>query len=702
MMEPEKKDKLKDYNFEQARARHETLVKKIKHHDRLYYQKDDPEISDAKYDELKRELETIEKQFPELVSKDSPSQRVGAPPSEAFQKIDHAVPMLSLSNAMDKQEVTDFFKRIKRYLGIERDRDIEFFAEPKIDGLSCSLLYEKGRLQRGATRGDGRTGEDITANIWTISDIPHQLDKEVPDILEIRGEIYMGRKEFQELNEKNRDEGKPIFANPRNAAAGSVRQLDANVTASRPLNFFAYDIGKGKDDFAKTHSGTRSRLRDTGFKVPDPAGICENLDDITTLYERALEDRPDMNFEIDGMVYKVNDFELQDRLGFVSRAPRWAIAHKFPAEKAITKINRIDIQVGRTGALTPVARLEPISVGGVVVSRATLHNEDEIARKDIRQGDTVVIQRAGDVIPQVLEVKKEKRPENSRSFEMPDHCPVCGSKAIRPQGEAVRRCTGGLFCSAQAIERLKHFVSRDAFDIEGLGGKLIEQFWQEGIVRDPSDIFKLEKKNNELERPIQQWEGWGEKSARNLFEAIKESRKISLERFIYALGIRHVGRSTARRLASHYQSLEAFENDMIEAGDSNSGDENNDKWNELLDIEDIGPGVSGDIVGFFKEDHNLELLEELKSELEIENYTAPEDFESELAGKKIVFTGSLDKMTRSEAKSRAESCGAKVTGSVSKSTDYVIAGAEAGSKAKKARELGVTILSEQDFIEMLS
>lgn len=696
MGEAMEKEDIRDLSQEEAEDRHEKLAQEIAYHDKKYYQEDDPEISDAEYDALMRELERIEAEFPDLITDDSPTQNVGAEPDTAFQKVEHEEPMLSLGNAMDEDEVADFIARIRRYLGMDDDETLSFFGEPKIDGLSCSLTYENGKLKRGATRGDGKTGEDITANIKTIGDIPHELEGDVPDIFEVRGEIYMGRKEFKDLNEKNAEEGKQIFANPRNAAAGSVRQLDSTVTASRPLNFFAYALGAGKDSFADTHSQTREKLEELGFRIPDPSGLCENLDDLLALHQKALEKRPDLNFEIDGMVYKVDEFKLQDRLGFVSRAPRWAIAHKFPAEKAVTKINDIRIQVGRTGALTPVADLEPITVGGVVVSRATLHNEDEIARKNIRIGDTVVIQRAGDVIPQVLEAKEEKRPDDTKEFKMPQTCPVCGSQAIRPEGEAVRRCTGGLVCSAQAKERIKHFVSRNAFDIEGLGSKLVEQFWEEGVIKTPVDIFRLEDKNQELDLPLEQWEGWGEKSTRKLFDSIDRRRSISLDRFIYALGIRQVGQATARRLAATYQNVDDWHREMERANNRDS-----EAYDKLISIEDIGPSVADDLTGFFTEDHNIEILEDLKSELTIEDYEQSASKDTPLSGKTIVFTGSLENMTRSEAKSRAEAAGAKVTGSVSKNTDYVVVGRDAGSKKDKAEELGVTVISEDDYRNML-
>lgn len=692
----EEKEFSRNMSPQDASKRHQELVDEIRRHDRKYYLEDSPEISDAEYDSLMRELEKLEETFPQLVSKDSPTQTVGASPDTTFQKIHHAEPMLSLNNAMNEAEVEDFINRIKRFLGIQDDTDIDIVGEPKIDGLSSSLTYKNRKLDVAATRGDGQVGEDITANVMTISDVPHELPDWAPDEIEIRGEIYMGRKEFKELNEKHEKEGRPSFANPRNAAAGSVRQLDSGVTAQRPLNFFAYAVGTGKQTMGKTQQEVRDNLEKLGFRLPAPSGVCHGLKELLDLHSRALEQRPDLNFEIDGMVYKVNDIELQKRLGFVSRAPRWAIAHKFPAEKAVTVINKIRIQVGRTGALTPVADLEPITVGGVLVSRATLHNEDEIARKDIREGDTVVIQRAGDVIPQVLEVKPEKRPDDSQEFKMPDRCPVCHSIAIREEGEAVRRCTGGLYCPAQVIERLKHFVSRNAFDIEGLGSKLIEQFWEKGVIKSPVDIFRLREKNEDLSPPLQKWEGWGEKSVQNLFDAIDNRKSIPLPRFIYALGIPQVGQATARRLAATYQSFDRWAQEMRKAGQDSS-----ESYENLIAIEDIGPSVAKDLTGFFQEAHNLEILDELKEILTIEDFQAPEAQNTPLSGKTVVFTGSLSGMTRSEAKARAESAGAKVTGSVSKNTDFVVAGEDSGSKAKKAEELEVSLLSEEEFRKML-
>lgn len=686
-----------DLSAEDAKARHAKLVKEINRHDELYHGQDAPEISDADYDKLRQELIKLEEEYPELAEAGSPTQTVGAKPARGFKKVKHAVPMLSLSNVFSEEELEDFIDRIRRFLGLKDDEAIEIVAEPKIDGLSCSLRYEKGKLVMAATRGDGTEGEDITENVKTINDVPKELPKGVPDVLEVRGEIYMARDDFLALNKRQEEDGKQIFANPRNAAAGSVRQLDSKITASRTLKFFGYALGEFSEPFADTQWGIREKLQSWGFPEATPSGLCKSVKDILKIYTQIEKERPDLQYEIDGVVYKVNRIDYQERLGFVSRAPRWATAHKFPAEKAVTIINNIEIQVGRTGALTPVARLEPITVGGVVVSNATLHNEDEIERKDIRIGDHVVIQRAGDVIPQVVEVVIDKRTGKEKKFKYPDHCPVCNSLAIREEGEAVRRCTGGLICEAQAVERLKHFISRNAFDIEGMGTKVIEQFWTDELVRSPVDIFTLEERDKTSLAPIKNKEGWGELSAQNLFAAINNRRTVALNRFIYALGIRQVGEATAKRLASVYGDLKSLKDAMVKAQDREG-----DAYADLLNIDDIGPAVADDLIGFFAEDHNLDILDALEQQLTIEAYEMPQNWDSAVAGKTVVFTGTMEKMTRSEAKARAESLGAKVSGSVSAKTDYVIAGEDAGSKLKKAKELGVEVLSEDDWIALIS
>lgn len=683
-----------DLDAEDAKARHKKLAAQIKEYDQAYYQEDAPKVSDAEYDSVRRELEDLEAKYPELITDQSPSQTVGAAPSKGFQKVRHAVPMLSLSNVFSEEDVRDFLDRVRRFLGLPENEVIELVAEPKIDGLSCSLRYENGVLVQAATRGDGAEGEDITANVKTISCVPQSLPDDAPDILEVRGEIYMGRKAFEKLNAAQQQAGKEGFANPRNAAAGSVRQLDSSVTQSRELGFFGYALGEVSNKFAETQEEIRQKLASWG--IPEtPYAVCNTVSDIMKNYEAVLEERPDLDYEIDGIVYKVNRLDWQERLGFVSRAPRWATAHKFPAEQAVTRINAIDIQVGRTGALTPVARLEPITVGGVVVSNATLHNEDEIERKDIRIGDTVVIQRAGDVIPQVVKVLEEKRTGDETPFEVLTQCPECGAHAVREEGEAVRRCTGGLTCPKQAVERLKHFVSRLAFDIDGLGDKIIQSFWDEGLIKNPADIFTLEVRNKDTLTPLRAREGWGDLSEKNLFESINNRRTIAFNRFIYALGIRQIGEATAKRLAATYGELEALRAQMIAAQDHDS-----DAFADLIAIEDIGPAVANDLIAFFAEDHNLDILKQLENHLNIDPYDIPQNADSAVAGKTVVFTGTLTKMTRAEAKAKAESLGAKVSGSVSKKTDYVVAGEDAGSKLKKAQDLGVNVLSEEDWIEL--
>lgn len=684
-----------DFSFEDARLRHKKLAEEIYRHDIAYHQNDAPEISDADYDALRRELEALEKSYPQLADEQSPSAKVGAAPARGFRKVRHSVPMLSLSNVFTDEELNDFIERVRRFLNIEGD--ISVVAEPKIDGLSCSLRYEKGKLVQAATRGDGTEGEDITDNILKIPDVPQSLPSGVPDFLEVRGEIYMSRDDFQELNKRQEAAGKQIFANPRNAAAGSVRQLDSNITAQRPLHFFGYALGDVSEAFATTQHDIKTKLKAWGFVVAEPSRLCRNVADILAYYNEIMILRPDLPYDIDGVVYKVDDLALQSRLGFVSRSPRWATAHKFPAEKAVTILRDITIQVGRTGSLTPVAELEPVTVGGVVVSRATLHNEDEIERKDVRIGDHVLIQRAGDVIPQVLGFVAEKRQKNAHKFVFPDHCPVCGSIAIREEGEVVRRCTGGLICQAQAVERLKHFVSRNAFDIEGLGAKIIDDFYADGLIRGPADIFTLEERDRTSLTPLRNCEGWGDLSARNLFEAIERRRNISLDRFIYALGIRQVGEATAKKLAGFYGSFAHLREEMAKAQDRES-----ESYADLLNIEDIGASVADDILGFFAEDHNLQILDELSALLNIGHYTKPVALDSKVSGKTVVFTGTLVTMTRAEAKAGAESLGAKVAGSVSKKTDYVVAGEDAGSKLKTAKELGVTVLTEEEWKAMIS
>ena len=677
----------------EAEAELASLAKSILHHDRLYYQDAQPEISDADYDKLRQRNDAIEARFPALVRADSPSRRVGVEVAAGFAKVTHRVPMLSLSNVFTDEDVAEFLARIRRFLGLSETDVVDIVAEAKIDGLSMSLLYRDGRLVTGATRGDGTVGEDVTANVRTISGLPLELKGDAPAIVEVRGEVFMRRDDFFDLNRRLTEAEKKTFKNPRNAAAGSLRQKDPSVTADRPLRFLAYAWGETSEPLGKTQWEVRERMQSWGFETDEPARLCHNLDEVLAFYREVQGARAELPHDIDGIVYKVNRLDWQERLGAVSRAPRWATAHKFPAEQAETLLHQISIQVGRTGALTPVANLEPITVGGVVVSRATLHNEDEIARKDIREGDHVIIQRAGDVIPQVVSVVTDKRPADSQPFVFPTHCPVCGSLAIREPGEAVRRCTGGLICGAQAVERLKHFVSRDAFDVEGLGGKHIEAFWEDGLLKSPADIFRLKDHKADLESR----EGWGEQSVANLLRAIEERRRIGFDRFIYALGIRQIGQATARLLARNYGSLDHLRTSLAAAAEDDS-----EAYDDLVGIDGIGPSVAADLLGFFGEAHNQAVLGDLSDVLlEIEEVAAAAS-DSPVAGKTVVFTGTLEKMTRSEAKARAEALGAKVAGSVSKKTDYVVIGADAGSKARKAQELGVATLSEDAWLALLS
>ncbi|MDX9860129.1 MAG: NAD-dependent DNA ligase LigA [Rhodospirillales bacterium] len=669
------------------------LAAEIAVHDRAYHRDDAPTVSDAEYDALRRRNDAIEARFPDLVRADSPARRVGSAVAAGFEKVVHAKPMLSLANAFDAEDVQEFLARIRRFLNLSEVEPLEVVAEPKIDGLSVSLRYEGGRLVQGATRGDGAAGENITANLLTLKDIPTRLQADgVPVVIEVRGEVYMSRADFAGLNAAQRERGGKVFANPRNAAAGSLRQLDARITAERPLRMFAYAWGEVSALPVRSQWGFLELLRSWGFRTNPLVRVCSGLDALLAHYAEMESRRATLDYDIDGMVYKVNRLDWQERLGFVSRAPRWAIAHKFSAERAETILHKIDIQVGRTGVLTPVAHLEPVTVGGVVVSRATLHNEDEIARKDVREGDRVIVQRAGDVIPQVVEVIDDEAHSGRPRFVFPDHCPQCGSQAVREEGEAARRCTGGLICPAQAVERLKHFVSRDAFDIEGLGGRHIEAFWKDGLIKTPADIFRLTERGDEIARR----EGWGPQSLQNLVRAIDEKRTIPLERLIFALGIPQVGRATARLLARHYGTLDGWRSAMTAARETDS-----ETYKDLVNIDGIGPAVAGDILAFFAEPHNLAALDDLTGELTVDPFRAPVTQSSPVAGKTVVFTGTLETMTRSEAKARAEALGAKVAGSVSKNTDYVVIGADAGSKARKAEALGVATLSEADWCRLI-
>jgi DNA ligase (NAD+) len=682
---------------EEARAELAALAAEITRHDRLYYTDAAPEISDAEYDELRRRNTAIEARFPELIRSDSPTRQVGAAPATGFAKVTHARPMLSLENAFEESDVREFFAGVRNFFrrtateALVAEDTIEIMAEPKIDGLSIALTYRNGRLLLGATRGDGTTGENVTANIRTLPTVPEIL-KGVgwPDLVEVRGEVYLERAGFFALNEERAAAGESVFANPRNAAAGSLRQLDPAISARRPLKFFAYAWGEASAPFARTHDEALTRFRDWGFTVNERSRLCRGVDEALAYYREIAAERAELPYDIDGVVYKVNDLALQERLGMVSRAPRWAVAQKFPAQQAQTVLRDISIQVGRQGSLTPVAMLEPITVGGVVVQRATLHNEDEIQRKDVRIGDTVVVQRAGDVIPQIVSVVLDRRPAGAVPYQFPDHCPICGSLAVREPGQVARRCTGGLICAAQAVERLRHFVSRDCFDIEGLGEKHITAFWQDGLIRGPGDIFRLDPD------VITKREGWGAVSANKLVAAIDERRRISFDRFINALGIPQVGQATARLLARHYRSLAAWRREMEAAEDPES-----EARAGLLDIHGIGEEMAADIIGFFTEPHNRTVLDDLAREVTVLDYEAPaQRAASPLAGKTIVFTGTLQAMSRSEAKARAEALGANVTGSVSAKTDYVVAGADPGSKATKAAGLGVKLLDETEWLAL--
>lgn len=703
---------------EQAKAELQRLADQIAHHDALYHGKDKPEISDADYDALKRRNDAIEAQFPQLVRTDSPSQRVGAAPAGIFAQVVHARPMLSLDNTFSDEDVQDFVSSVYRFLGQMPDNSIAFTAEPKIDGLSMSLRYENRKLVTAATRGDGTTGENVTANILTIKEIPTELPADAPDIVEVRGEVYMAKSDFLALNAQMEAEGKQTYVNPRNTASGSLRQLDPKVTANRKLRFFAYAWGEMSQMPADTQWDMVQVFGRWGFPINPLTRRLSSVTDIIAHYSDIGLQRPDLDYDIDGVVYKVDRLDLQARLGFRSRSPRWATAHKFPAEQAFTTVEAIDIQVGRTGALTPVARLTPITVGGVVVTNATLHNEDYIKgngnsgdrirpeEHDIRIGDTVIVQRAGDVIPQVLDVVLEKREAGHTPYVFPKTCPVCGSHAVREKNEktgkldSVTRCTGGFVCRAQAVEHIKHFVSRNAFDIEGLGTKQVDFFFESEdpalMIRTAPDIFTLKARQDLSLTKLENIEGFGRVSVRKLFEAIDARREIALNRFIFALGIRHVGETTAKLLARSYGSYTAFAEAMQAAGPKFG-----DAWNELNSIDGIGEVVAASIVEFFKEPRNLEVVQRLLSEVTPLDAEAAVVSDSLVAGKTVVFTGSLERFTRDEAKARAEGLGAKVAGSVSKKTDYVVAGPGAGSKLDKARELGVEVMTEDEWLSLI-
>ena len=682
---------IRNITEDEAKKQLEYLAKEIEKADIAYYQNDAPYLDDAAYDKLRRLNDALEAKFPALIRNDCPAIRVGAMVMREFKKVVLSVPMLSLADIFSEEELKDFIMSIKRFLN--SSDDIIFTSEPKMDGLSFSALYVNGIFTRGSTRGDGKIGEDITENLKAIRGFPLFLNKEAPEVFEVRGEVFMSKADFLALNQKNEEEHKKTFANPRNAAAGSLRQLDTRITKERRLSFLVYTWGEVSEIRWKSQVEFLEYVKELGFPVNPYNKVCRNEQELLNSFETLMENRADLPYDIDGIVYKVNDLELQKRLGFLTRTPRWAIAHKFPAEQAITRLNNIRVQVGRTGALTPVADLEPVNVGGVLVSHATLHNEDEIKRKDIRIGDMVIIQRAGDVIPQVVSVLTEKRSTELPEFQFPTVCPECGAHAIREEDEAVRRCTGGLSCPAQAVERLKHFVSREAFNIEGLGDKVIDEFYKEGIIKTPYDIFTLEERNKPADLfsasqslNLENREGWGKKSVSKLFDAINMSKSISLQKFIYALGIRQVGTATAYLIAKHYHTFTAFMSAMIQQD-----------LQLLVSIDGIGPAMAKDIVEFFKEEHNLSVINDLLSVISIEEFEGIANTTSEIFGKTIVFTGTLTTLTRSEAKSKALAFGAKVAGSVSTNTDYVVAGENAGSKLKKAQELGVKVITEEEF-----
>ncbi len=715
---------VEDLTLSEAAEELAALAAEIAAHDRRYYAEDAPSVSDADYDALRLRNAALEAAFPELVRADSPSRSVGTAPSGAFAQVRHARPMLSLDNVFFDGDVRDFVASVRRFLNLSADDPLVFTAEPKIDGLSMSLRYERGALVTAATRGDGETGENVTANIRTIGEIPQRLPADAPEVVEVRGEVYMRRDDFLALNARMTEETGRTFANPRNFAAGSLRQKDPEVTRGRPLKFFAYAWGETSAPLAATQFDAVRRLGDWGFPVNPHMARCAGIEEMLERYRAIEAERASLPYDIDGVVYKVDRLDLQNRLGFRSRSPRWATAHKFPAEKATTVLRAIEIQVGRTGALTPVARLEPVTVGGVVVTNATLHNEDYIRGignddqpiregRDIRVGDTVTVQRAGDVIPQVLDVVLEQRPADSVPYVFPDTCPACGSHAVREEGEAVRRCTGGLICPAQAVERIRHFVSRNAFDIEGLGEKQIEFFFNNEKasqrIASPADIFTLKKRQEALPQTLdgslerlEKVDGFGETSVRKLYAAIEERRQVPLHRFLFALGIRHIGETTAKRFARHYLSLAALRAGAGAAvPPQGKGDPGNAQWQELVAINGIGAVVARALVDFLAEAHNIEALDRLLDDVTPLDEEPVGEVSSPVAGKTVVFTGALERMSRDEAKAMAERLGAKVSGSVSKKTDLVVAGPGAGSKLKQAGELGIEVIDEDGWFVLV-
>jgi DNA ligase (NAD+) len=696
-------DKMTPDQAQEELARLATLLARAND---AYFRDDAPVMPDAEYDALKRRNAAIEARFPELQRADSPTERVGAEPAEGFSQVVHPVRMLSLANAFDDAEVTEFDSRIRRFLGLDDEEALVYTAEPKIDGLSLSLRYEAGHLVQAATRGDGETGENVTDNARTIADIPERVDN-APSVLEVRGEVYMSHGDFAALNARQTQAGGKTFANPRNAAAGSLRQLDAGITRARPLRFFAYGWGELSEPLAKTQFEALQRLNAIGFSTNDLTRRCNGPAELLDHYRRIEARRATLGYDIDGVVYKLDDLDWQARLGVRSTTPRWAVAHKFPAETAWTRILAIDIQVGRTGALSPVARLAPVTVGGVVVSNATLHNEDYIAGrsaggeairggKDFRVGDWVQVYRAGDVIPKLADVDLSRRPEDAEPFQFPRTCPECGSDALREEGDAVRRCTGGLICPAQAVERLRHFVSRAAFDIEGLGAKQVEQFYRDGWIREPADIFTLQTRYGSGLQRVSNRDGWGEKSAAKLFAAIDERRRIGLGRLIFGLGIRHVGEAASNLLALHYGDWPTFEA-AITAAAAMEGPE----WDDLLAIDGVGSVLAASLVSEFAQHEERASIDRLVAQLDVQPAMRPDTAGSPVAGKTVVFTGTLERMTRAEAKARAEALGAKVAGSVSARTDLVVAGPGAGSKGRKAAELGIEVIDEDAWLALL-
>ena len=694
-------DQIAFLSREKARMLAEALSVEIVKHKTAYYENDAPVVDDATYDALQARLDALVAKYPDIVAVNDPALGVGIAPGKQapFSKVTHALPMLSLGNAFNDDDVAEFMTRARRFLSLGPNEPIDIMAEPKIDGLSASLRYENGRFVQGATRGDGQVGEDITANLKTIQDIPQQLiGDNIPAVVEVRGEVYMDRPGFFALNEALAAEDKKPFANPRNAAAGSLRQPDVSITASRPLRFFAYALGQVSQPFADSQQAMLAQLQAFGFSVNPLSQICHQLDDVLAVYNDIYQQRAQLPYDIDGVVYKLDRFDWQSRMGFAGRAPRWAIAHKFPAERAKTRLNNISIQVGRTGALTPVANLEPVNVGGVLVSRATLHNQDELERKDIREGDLVVLQRAGDVIPQIVEVDLTARPEDSQPYEFPHSCPVCGADAIRPAGEAVRRCSNALGCAAQALEHLVHFVSRSVLDIDGLGARSIELFFDKQLVQKPGDIFRLQDQRD----LILSLDGWGDKAFDKMIAGIEAKRDIGLDTLIYALGIRQFGAANSRLIALRVGTLDGFlalvdrllSDDVI----TRSG-----ARDELLEIDGVGDTIVDDLIAFFSSYQNRAIVDDLLAEINVNAVAAPSVADgSPFAGKVMVFTGTLSQMSRAEAKAKAESLGAKVSGSVSKKTDIVVAGAEAGSKAKKAVELGVELIDEDTWMAQIA